>query len=99
MIKHIVFLKSIDNNKAKTDSIIKELAYQLRTLEAMIPEIVSIEVGINTSERESAYGLSLLTTFKNEDDLNTYRYHPEHQKVIDYIKEYNLQTAVVDYKI
>ena len=99
MIKHIVFIKSIDSNKVKSATIIKELAYQLRALEDLIKEIESIEVGINISKRESAYDLSLLTSFKNEDDLNTYRYHPEHQKVIDFIREYNLQTVVVDYNL
>ena len=97
MIKHIVFLKHTNEDSSLKQDILKELAKRLNSLPSKISEIDSLEVGFNFSDRDSAYDLALLTTFNNESDLNTYRFHKDHLKVIEYIKQSKLQTAVVDY--
>ncbi len=99
MIKHIVFLKSQEEDATVRRNIIDEITKKLNLLPSIISEIDSLEVGINFSDRDSAYDLALVTSFKNESDLNTYRYHKDHLKVIEYIKQNKLQTAVVDYNI
>ena len=99
MIKHIVFLKSKEKDAAIRRNIIEEVAKRLNTLSLIIPEIDSLEVGINFSDRNSAYDLALVTSFKSESDLNIYRFHKDHLKVIEYIKQNKLQTAVVDYNL
>ena len=99
MIKHIVFLKSQEKDATVKRNIIEEVAKRLNTLPSIISEIDSLEVGINFSDRDSAYDLALVTSFKNESDLNTYRFHEDHLKVIEYIKQNKLQTAVVDYNL
>lgn len=96
MIRHIVFLKSSEKDAKRKSEIIIELADKLTALEKLISEIQSIDIGINISKSESTYNISLLTTFNSEDDLNTYRYHTEHIKVIDYIKNNNIETTAVD---
>ncbi len=97
MITHIVFLKSHEENQEIKSKIINDLSSKLRLLPKYIEELKSLEVGINISDRDSAYDLSLHTTFENNDDLNTYRFHKEHIKVIQFIKANNLESAVVDY--
>ena len=99
MIKHIVFLKSKEKDAIVKRNIIEEVTEKLNTLPSIISEISSLEVGINFSDRDSAYDLALVTSFKNESDLNTYRFHKDHLKVIEYIKQNKLQTAVVDYNL
>lgn len=99
MIKHIVFLKSQEEDATVRRNIIDEITKKLNLLPSIISEIDSLEVGINFSDRDSAYDLALVTSFKNESDLNTYRYHKDHLKVIEYIKQNKLQTAVVDYNL
>jgi len=95
MIKHIVAfnLKAEHKNKAQ---VIKN---ELESLPAKISQILSFEVGINISEAETAFDMVLLSTFRSVDDLNIYRQHPEHLKVLDIIQLYKDQSMVVDYQI
>jgi hypothetical protein len=95
MIKHIVSFKLKDEftNKA---SLIKDA---LDGLPVKILEIKTFEVGINIADTDSAYDLVLVSEFESLDDLNTYRVHPEHQKVVELIAKYKLTSMVVDYKI
>jgi hypothetical protein len=69
----------------------------LKNLEKSIDSLVNMEVGINFSDRTTAYDLVLIADFNNEDDLNSYRVHPEHVNVLDFLKINADKTAVVDY--
>lgn len=97
MIKHIVFfrVKSFSN---KTEHINK-LKYRLEALKKLIGQIQSLQVGINMSTRENAYDVALETVFADKEALEQYQVHPEHQKVVEYIKEITEDIAVVDYKM
>ncbi len=99
MIRHIVFLKKAGENPNTISDISLELARRLRALKSKIEEIQTMEVGVNISTSNTAYHISLVTTFNNEDDLNTYRFHTEHLLVIDYIKNNNFESTVVDYNL
>lgn len=39
----------------------------------------------------------LTVVTENEDDLNAYKVHPEHQKVASYVKKVTSGRAAVDY--
>ncbi len=99
MIKHIVFFKSPENNSETKLAIIENIVSSLRALENKISQLISLEVGVNISDREIAYDFALFTEFKNIEDLNIYQNHIEHLKVVKQIKANNLQLAVVDYEI
>ncbi len=96
MLKHIVLFKIPDNiqNKNKIVAILKD---KLESLKFKIPQLKKLETGINISDRSSAYDVALVTEFKNESDLETYRSHPNHKDVVAYIKEIDADTIVVDY--
>ena len=98
MIKHIVMfrLKSSFNPKEKLEHL-KTLKTRLDNLVNLIPEIEHLETGINISSSPAAYDLVLCTEFVNEEKLNIYRKHPEHQSVLDFINEINEDIVVVDY--
>jgi len=95
-IKHIVFINIVDideNRKSNNTALLKS---KLEQLPSFINEIIELEVGENISTR-SAFDLSLTVVLKSNDDLNTYRTHPKHVEVLDFMKTLELKTAVVDY--
>lgn len=77
----------------------RKLKKMLEDLIEHIPELKSMEVGINISTRPTAYDLILISEFKSEDDLDTYRVHPKHQEVIEFVKKVSKTSAVVDYEV
>ena len=97
MIKHIVFirLKAADDEKLKNLNQIKEA---LDNLPSQIPEIKSFETGINISDSSSASDFALIGEFNSKEDLETYKSHPEHMKVLDLISSLKGRTAVVDFE-
>jgi hypothetical protein len=100
MIKHIVMwkLKEVAEGKTMQENaeIMKEL---LEGLPAKIKELDSAEVGINILEGEDAAisDVVLTTECENEEALKAYAVHPEHQKVVQFIKKVVTERRVVDY--
>jgi len=94
MIVHIVMFKFKDENReinlVKTKKMLNDLAKQIDAL-------VSMEVGINFDTSERAFDLSLYSKFKTKEDLDTYATHPEHLKVVEFIKSVVSESKVVDY--
>ncbi|MBD3831514.1 MAG: Dabb family protein, partial [Arcobacter sp.] len=66
-------------------------------LEELIEGLKTMEVGINFTEADRAMDLSLYSTFESLQDLQNYAVHPEHLKVVEFIKEVTLESKVVDY--
>jgi len=95
MVKHIVFFRFPGNKKK--DIILKDFKRKIEDLKDKIPEIHHIEAGINFSDRETAYDIALISEFKTEKDLETYRTHPDHLALIDFLNQYERELAVVDY--
>ncbi|WP_304546262.1 Dabb family protein [Sulfurimonas microaerophilic] len=94
MIVHIVMFKFKEENKALN---LAKVQKKLENLEVLIDELKSMEVGINFTEADRAMDLSLYSTFESVEDLQTYAVHPEHLKVVEFIKEVTLESKVVDY--
>ncbi|MEZ5196060.1 MAG: Dabb family protein [Bacteroidales bacterium] len=100
MVKHIVMLKlkEYDNKTQKLENALK-LKKALEHLKIYIDEVKYIEVGLNFNEKPTAYDLVLSTTFNSEEDLERYKVHPEHKKVLIFLDQVTDKTAVVDYEI
>ena len=96
MIVHIVMFKFQEQNKDKNLKIVEE---KLNALVQSIDELKSMEVGINFTESERAFDLSLYSTFENKEDLQAYAVHSEHLKVVELIKSVTLESKVVDYSL
>ncbi len=97
MLKHIVMMKLEDREPAKKEFNQKRLVAMLEDLKEHIPTINKMEVGTNFSTRPTAMDLILLTEFKGEKELDEYRVHPKHQKVLELISEVVDEIKVVDY--
>jgi len=96
MVVHIVMFKFNDENKEANISKAKEM---LNALESSVVTLDSIEVGLNFADEDRAMDLSIITKFKDKEALSKYAIHPEHLKVIEFIKQVVSYTKVVDYTI
>ncbi len=95
MVVHIVMFAFKDENKAQH---IQQAKQMLEALMGAVPTLKSIEVGVNFSDEERAMDLSIITTFDDRAGLDAYAVHPEHLKVVTFIKEVVAYSKVVDYE-
>lgn len=100
MVKHIVMWRLKENAHGKTkDENIREMIRQLYALKDKIPVITEIEAGRNFKEGTGAFDVALYSSFNSKEDLEKYAKHPEHLKVVEYIRSVVEQRAVVDYEV
>jgi len=99
MIKHIVMWKLAETaesaHKATNAKLMKKM---LEALKLKIPEVVTVEVGINNSRAEG-WDVVMTTEFKSREDLDRYKDHPAHQEVVEFVKKVRSDRAAVDYEV
>jgi len=83
-----------EENRAENLQRAKEM---LEALIGTVPTLKSMEVGINFSQEERAMNLSLYSEFDDKEGLEAYAVHPEHLKVVDFIKSVASASKVSDY--
>jgi hypothetical protein len=82
-------------HKATNAKLMKKM---LEKLKLKIPEVVTLEVGINSNKAEM-WDVVLTTEFKNMEDLNKYQTHPAHQEIVEFVKKVRVDRAAVDYEV
>lgn len=98
MITHIVFFKLKDSaNGSSAHENALELVAKLRGLKETIPCLEELEAATDISRTGASFDVALLTRFQNAEDLETYRVHPTHVKVVEFVQEVCSERAVVDY--
>ncbi|RLD91632.1 MAG: Dabb family protein [Bacteroidetes bacterium] len=95
MLRHIVMVKFKDRESVSETS--DKLKKILVALEKSVDSLKRMEVGININTRLSAFDVVLIADFDDEAGLNSYRIHPEHVKVLDFLKDTMEKSAAVDY--
>jgi hypothetical protein len=88
-------VKFTDREKVEEASL--RLKEMLLALPLSIDSLLKMEVGLNISNKASAYDLVLTADFEDEAGLDAYRIHPSHVKVLDYLKDTMEKATVVDY--
>lgn len=97
MIRHIVLFKLKDG--LGKDSA-KRLADALSALKKSTDGLmVECEAGIDVVRGASSYDVALNSVFRNLDDLEKYRVHPEHVKVVELVKELCSSRHAADFEI
>jgi len=96
MIKHIVMWKFKDE-VAEADRL--EMKRKLESLKGVVPSLVDIEIGLDVVGSDASKDMVLYSEFNSLDDLKAYAEHPEHLKVVDFVKPLVSERAVVDYEI
>jgi len=94
MLVHIVMFKFKEENKKANIIHAKQM---LENLMGAVPSLRSIDVGINFIEADRAMDLSIIAVFESKGGLDAYDQHPEHQKVVAFIKSVVEYSKAVDY--
>jgi len=95
MVMHIVMFKF---KEGTTEEMISEAQQQIEQLIDLVPGLQHIKTGRNFAQEERAMDLVLISSFNSREDLDFYATHPEHLKVIEYIKTIAEYTKVVDFE-
>jgi hypothetical protein len=73
-----------------------------KTLLDSLPENISVirffEVGVDVLRSDSSYDLALISKFENQRDLLLYQTHPEHVKVVEFLRKVHVSKVVVDFE-
>ncbi|HHH19742.1 MAG TPA: Dabb family protein [Campylobacterales bacterium] len=96
MVKHIVMFDFKDENKRENINKAKEM---LEALLERVPTLKGMEIGVNFADEARAMDLSIYTTFDDQAGLEAYAVHPEHIKVVEFIKTVVNGSKVVDYTL
>jgi hypothetical protein len=99
MIRHVVSWKLVAEDAAAQELAATEIVNALEALPAVIPEIVSLQVGRNIAHPDSNWDLVLIADFASLDDIETYHVHPDHQKVIALVRARVSARSAVDFEL
>ena len=96
MIRHIVFFRMKEGKEAEAG----RLAHALSALKVGTGGLMrECEVAHDVVHAKNSYDVALNSVFAGRDDLEKYRVHPEHVKVLDLIHEVCHDTVKVDYDL
>lgn len=100
MFKHVVMWQLQDEAGGALKS---ENLHRMKDLLEGLPHKIDFievyEVGLNLSDSSAAYDIVLISGFEDEASFQEYRAHPEHQKVVEFIRSVQEKVHVVDYFI
>lgn len=98
MIKHIVAFKiKTDFSSEEKKTAIQEIVETLKDLPSKIEQIKYYEVAVNSTDKEKAMDIILISKFSNQVELDIYREHEAHVKALDIIRKNVENTAFIDY--
>jgi len=94
MFTHIVFFKFNYKEQAS------EARNILLSMEGKIPQLKSLEVGVDVLHSERSYDIALITKFDSLEDMNAYAVHQYHvNEVLKYLKPMIEISKTVDYMV
>ena len=99
MVKHIVLWKLHESYSEKEkQSILQEFRRRLEKLDKTITVLLHLVVYLRDPQTaETNYDIMLDTVFNSLADLQEYQEHPDHQKVVSYVKGLKLHRAAIDF--
>lgn len=95
MIKHVV-MWTFKDEVPESDKL--EMKRKLESLKGVVPTLIDIEVGLDVVGSDASKDMVLYSEFNSLDDLKAYAEHPEHLKVVGFVKPLVCERAVVDYE-
>lgn len=95
MLKHVVMWKFKEGERENM-LLFRE---RLLALKGQIPEIRSMEVGVNIVPSERSYDAVLIAEFDSVDAMRSYSVNPLHAAVSDFCKTIRESSVSVDYEL
>ncbi len=97
MINHVVLFKLKEYSDEEKTRVVGELKTMLWNLKEKIEVVKHLEVGTNYQLQAKSYDIALISHFETLEDLDKYRVHPEHLKVVERVNETTSARAAVDF--
>jgi hypothetical protein len=94
MLTHVVLFKFKPETTAGD---IQQMAAGLGGLPQMIEEIREFRFGTDVLRTERSYDFALVSSFEDLEAMQRYQVHPEHQKVLAFIKTIVSSVFAVDF--
>ncbi len=98
-IRHVVSWKLATTDDGERAEQIATITNGLESLPAVIPEILTLQVGANALNPGSNFDLVLIADYADTDALARYVEHPEHEKVASYIRSVIDGRSAVDFEV
>jgi Predicted NAD/FAD-binding protein len=98
-LRHIVNWKMNGRDAAERAEQARGLRDRLLALAPVIDEIRSIQVGVNDAGPSDNFDAVLIADFDDEAALGRYQVHPEHQKVVAYVRAVTAGRSCVDFTV
>jgi hypothetical protein len=95
MLTHIVIWKyrpDVDETARQ------EHINRLRSLDKLLPGIISLKVGKDILKLARSYDTGLVILFEDQEALDAYTIHPDHQAVVEFGKTISETVASVDFE-
>ena len=96
MIEHVVMWKFTDGEGRTKEENCAYVRERLLALPAIIPEIKFMQIGRDVSGTDMSYDMMLVTRFDDLEALHTYKVHPAHVAVSEYVKKVRTARVVLD---
>lgn len=103
MIKHVVMIR-LEGIKSKEErhEMAIEVLNRLDRLPELIEEIKAYDTGHNihpyNPDKANFQDIVLVSDFNNPEEMQSYKDHPEHVKVVDFIRSVGGVFTSVDYE-
>ncbi len=97
MLRHVVLMRLDAGTDEVREARSARLSAALAALPDLIPEIRSLQVNANVVTRPGNWDLALTVDLDDAADLEVYRQHPEHRKVLALIEEIVADRSAVDF--
>jgi len=94
-LTHVVLMQF----REPTPAVLHKASELLRGLKGNVPELRSIEVGLDVLHSGRSYDLALITRFDSLADMQAYQVHPEHVAVLDYLRSVLAASVAVDFEL
>ena len=97
MIKHIVMWNVRGDSPEAKAQAIAQVQRSFESLCGVIPGLIHLEIGVDTSRIDVACDLLLYSEFDSQASLDAYASHPEHLRVKDELVGLRIARHQVDY--
>lgn len=97
MVKHVVTFRLDGPEETRLD-VARRFCDALEALPTVIPELISIETGVNINPAEQ-WDVCLIAVAESLEDIAAYSAHPDHQAAVAIIAPYKSARACVDFTV
>lgn len=98
-LRHIVAWKLATADEGERSAQAARITDELTALKGVVPEILDIVVGPNVAYIGTNWDVALVADFADLAALEAYQVHPEHQKVVTYVRSVVSDRVAVDLEV